>query len=148
MVYGREKSWFGEITAAVAFASVPVPIVLATGASADAALAVAIPFALLFAASTLAVRVVIVRVRGGGHPYAATITRRATLAVAGASTVLVGAMTAVGWIVPSVLIASAPGLLTAAIVALRPPSATRLRSLGWSLVAVSVLTAVLIIATA
>jgi hypothetical protein len=62
--------------------------------------------------------------------------------------VLIGAMTLVGWLVPSVLIASVPGLLTAAIVAVRPPSAARLRSLGWTLVALSVLMAVLVIITA
>jgi hypothetical protein len=38
-------------------------------------------------------------------------------------------------------------LSTAAFVAARPPAAARLRSLGWSLVAVSMLTAVLVVAT-
>jgi hypothetical protein len=47
-----------------------------------------------------------------------------------------------------VLIAAAPGLLTGSIVAVRPPAATRLRSLGWSLVAVSTLTTLIVIATA
>ena len=58
--------------------------------------------------------------------------------------VMVGA----GWVVPAVLIASTPGPLTAAAVAFRPPSPHRLRSLGWSLVGASVLTAVIIVAAA
>jgi hypothetical protein len=147
MIAGREKTWYGELLAAVAFAGVAVPIVLAAGAPASNALAVAIPFALLFVASTLAVRVVIVRVRGGGQPREATATRRATLTLALGSIVLIGALTAVEWLVPTVLIASSPGLLMAAVVAVRPPSPARLRSLGWSLVGVSILTAVLVVST-
>ena len=147
MVTGQEKSWYGEIAAAFAFAGVSVPVVLAAGASLLVAVSVAIPFALLFASSTLAVRVVIVRVRGGGDPYAATLTRRATLAVAGVSTLLIGALAVVGRLPTPVLIASVPGLATAAIVAVRPPAANRLRALGWRLVAVSILTALIIVAT-
>lgn len=147
MIAGREKTWYGEILAAVAFASVAVPIVLAAGAPAANAVAVAIPFTLLFVASTLAVRVVIVRVRGGGLPREATATRRATLTLALGSIISIGALTAVEWLVPTVLIASSPGLLMAAVVALRPPSPARLRSLGWSLVGVSILTAVLVVST-
>lgn len=148
MIAGREKSWYGEVLAALSFAGVAVPVVLAAGTSFDTAMAVAIPFAVLFIASTLAVRVVILRVRGGGDPYAATMTRLATLLVTTASTLLIAVMLVAGWVVPSVLIASAPGLLIASVVAVRPPSPTRLRSLGWSLVGVSVLTAVIIVAAA
>ena len=144
---GREKTRDGELLAALSFAGVAVPVVLAAGAPPAAALAVAIPFALLFVASTLAVRVVIVRVRSGGDPREATVTRRATLTLAISSIVLFGALTAVEWLMPSVLIASTPGLLMAAVVAVRPPSPTRLRALGWSLVGVSMLTAVLVVST-
>jgi hypothetical protein len=121
---------------------------MGAGAPVDAAAAVAIPFALLFTTTTLAVRVVILRVRSGGDPRATAATRRATLAIAAGSSMLIGAMTVAGWLGPSVLAASAPGLLTAAMVAARPPAATRLRPLGWSLVAVSVLTAAIVLATA
>ena len=148
MVAGREKSWYGETAAAFAFAGVAVPVALAAGATADVALAVAIPFALLFSTTTLAVRVVILRVRGGGDPYAEAATRRATFTVAGMAIVLIGLMTLGGRLEPAVLTASAPGLLAATVIAARPPSPTRLRALGWSLVAVSTLTAVIVIATA
>jgi hypothetical protein len=147
MVCGREKSWYGETAAAFAFAGVAVPVAMAAGASSNAALAVAIPFAVLFITTTLAVRVVILRVRGGGDPGAAAATRRATLTIAAVSGVLMTAMTLVGWLAPAVPIASAPGLLTSVIVAARPPSPARLRALGWTLVAVSTLTAVIVMTT-
>ena len=148
MIKGREKSWFGEAAAALAFAGAAVPIARAAGASMDMALAVAIPFALLFTTTTLAVRVVVLRVRGGGDPCAAAATRRAALILSGVSALVIGVLAMTGWLASSVLIAAAPGLLTGAIVAVRPPAATRLRSLGWSLVAVSTLTTLIVIATA
>jgi hypothetical protein len=147
MVQGREKSWYGEAAAALAFAGVSVPVTMAAGASLDEGVAVAIPFALLFTTTTLAVRVVILRVRGGGHPCATAATRRATLVVSAVSAAVIGAMTVTEWLPSSVLIASAPGLVTAAIVAGRPPAPARLRSLGWTLVAISTLTAVIVVLT-
>ena len=147
MVRGREKSWYGEAAAALAFAGASIPVTMAAGASINVALAVAIPFALLFTTTTLAVRIVILRVRGGGDPRATTATRGATLAISSMATVTIGAMTVAGWLPSSVLLASAPGLLTASIVAARPPAPARLRSLGWTLVAISTLTAVIVVAT-
>lgn len=147
MISGYEKSWYGETAAAFAFAGVAVPVAMAAGAPTADALAVAIPFAVLFITTTLAVRVVILRVRGGGDPHAAAATRRATLMISAASFVLITAMTLIGWLAPPVPIASAPGLLTAALVAARPPAAARLRTLGWTLVAVSTLTAVIVMTT-
>lgn len=147
MVIGREKSWYGEAAAALAFAGVSIPVVLAAGAPMDAAVAVAIPFALLFITTTLAVRVVILRVRGGGDLRATAATRRATLTISIVSAAVIAAMTAAHWLRVPVLIASAPGLVTAAIVAARPPAPARLRSLGWTLVAISALTAVILVVT-
>lgn len=148
MIAGRERSWYGEIAAAVAFSGVAIPIALASGTPPDVALAVAVPFALLFVTTTLAVRVAVLRVRGGGDPYAVAVTRRATLTIAAAASVLIAIPTMTGQLGPSVLVSSAPGLVTAALVAARPPAPTRLRLLGWSLVAVSTLTAALVVATA
>ena len=146
MTTGREKSWYGETLAALAFSGVPVPVMLAAGASTDAAWAVAIPFALLFITTTLAVRVVILRVRGGGNPGAAAATRRATLAISGAGAIGVGALILAGHIASSALIAAAPGLLAAAFIVLRPPPAAHLRRVGWTLVAVSTATTLVLIA--
>jgi hypothetical protein len=147
MIAGREKSWYGETAAALAFAGLAVPLTIAAGAGVDVALGVAVPFALLFITTTLAVRVVILRVRGGGDPRATAAMRRATLVIAIGAFALLGIVTTAGGLMPSVIVAAAPGLLTAAYVAARPPAATRLRSLGWSLVAVSTLTAAIVVAT-
>jgi hypothetical protein len=147
MIRGREKSWYGETAAAIAFAGVAVPLTLAAGASVEVAWTVAIPFALLFITTTWAVRVVILRVRGGGDPAAASAARRSTLAISLGALAIIVAMTTAGRLAPPLLVSAAPGLLTAAIVAARPPAARHLRTLGWSLVAVSTLTAVLVVAT-
>jgi hypothetical protein len=148
IIGGREKSWHGEVAASLACAGAGVPIAMAAGAPVTAAAAVAIPFALLFVASTLAVRVVIVRVRGGGHHRAATATRRAVLAFAAASTAALVVLTVNHVIAASLLASSAPGLLVATVIALRPPAPTHLRRVGWTLVAASVVTATIIVGLA
>jgi hypothetical protein len=148
MVRGREKSWYGETASALAFAGAAVPAVLAAGAPLSAAWHVAIPFALLFATTTLAVRVVILRVRGGGDPQATAATRGAVMTVSLTALLVIAGLTATRVVPVSMLIATAPGLATAIVVAARPPAATRLRALGWSLVTVSTLTAAIVLLTA
>jgi hypothetical protein len=145
MLKGREKSWLGEAAVALAFAGVAVPVTIAAGASPSIGWAVAIPFAVLFTTTTLAVRVVILRVRGGGDPHATATTRRATVAVAIVSILTAWLLAMAGWLPRSVVITCAPGVVTALLVAARPPAATQLRSLGWTLVAVSILTTVIVI---
>jgi hypothetical protein len=134
------------VVASLAFAGTAVPIAMAAGAPLATALAVAIPFVLLFVASTLAVRVVILQVRRGGDRRAAATTRRAAFVVAALGAMLL-AWAALHHVLPSaVLTAAAPGLATAAVVAARPPSPARLRILGWTLVVVSIVTAAIVIA--
>jgi hypothetical protein len=145
---GHEKSWQSEVAAALAFSGAAVPVSLSAGAALESAAAVAIPFALLFVASTLAVRVVILRVRRGGDSQATSATRRAVLLPAGGGAAAVAVLTVTGLLSASVLIAAAPGLLTAAVVASLPPAPTQLRRLGWTLVAVSVVTTAIVVATA
>ena len=145
---GEEKSWQGEVAAALAFSGAAIPVALSAGAPAEAAVAVAIPFALLFVASTLAVRIVILRVRRGGDPQATTATRRAALSLAGGGAAALAVLTAAGLLGASVLVAAAPGLVTAAVIAAHPPAPTHLRTLGWTLVAVSVVTSAIVVMTA
>ena len=144
---GAEKTWYGETAASLAFSGAAVPVSIAGGLSPSTSLTVAIPFALLFVSTTLAVRVVILRVRGGGNVEAMAATRRAALALAaGSMVVLVGASRAD--VVPaSMIAAAAPGLLTAGAVALRPPAPSHLRTIGWMLVAISVLTTMVVATT-
>jgi hypothetical protein len=148
MIRGREKSWYGDVSAALAFSSVAVPMVVTAGHSLEAALAIAIPFAALFVTTTLAVRVVILRVRGGGNARAAATTRRAAFGLAGGATAALLWAISANVLPGSVFFAAAPGLLVTAVIAARPPGPARLRALGWTLMAVSVLTALTTITAA
>jgi hypothetical protein len=148
MMRGREKSWYGETAAAFAFSGVAVPVTLAAGAPLDVAFAVAIPFAVLFTTATLAVRAVILSVRGGGDPRAAAATRVATLAVCAVSTAVIAGLTIRDWLPWWAMLAAAPGLTTAAVLVQRPPAPARLRAVGWSLVAVSIFTTAVIVLSA
>jgi hypothetical protein len=105
------------------------------------AVATALPFALMFVAQTLAVRSVILRVRGGGNAAAAQTTARLALGVAAVGLAIFALLAVrgrVSWVAPS---AAVPGALSAAYLALFPPPPTRLRTVGWALVSASVATA-------
>lgn len=144
-VRGTEKSSGGETSAAVTFASVAVPLCAAAAGSPALGVSVAVPFALLFVTSTLAVRVVILRTRGGGDPAAVRATRRATflIAIAGSGAMLAAAA---GGLLPwGAFVATLPGLGLACGIAAFPPRPARLRRVGWTLVGMSVLTSVILI---
>ncbi len=147
LVKGKEKTWHGEVATGLAFSAVAVPITMSAGVPQPTAWAVVLPFALLFVASTLAVRAVVVRVRGGGDPKAASLMRLAALClVIGGAGALAGLEAA--RLVPNALIAAAPGLVTAGVIAVRPPSPVHLRTVGWTLVAVSALTTAIVVLAA
>jgi hypothetical protein len=140
----QEKSWHAETAVAITFSLAAVPVCLASASTLRAAFAVAIPFALIFVAGTLAVRTVILRVRGGGDPRAAGATRAAvvTLIVAATVSLALGARAAlVSW---AVLLAALPGLLLAAGVAIAAPPPGRLKTIGWLLVAASTMAAIIV----
>jgi hypothetical protein len=141
----QEKSWHAEIAVALTFSLAALPLSLASGSAVRVALSVAIPFALIFVAGTLAVRTVILRVRGGGDARATAATRVAVIVFAIAATALLavaGRYSIVSW---AVFLATLPGLAFAVGVAMSSPSPTRLKTIGWSLVAVSTLAAVTVI---
>ena len=145
-VRGREKTTIGETLVAVTFASIALPVGAAAGRPLANGLAIAVTFAFLFAASTLAVRVVILRTRGGGQPQAASHTRNLAVGVAAAGFAVGIAATAAGLFSGGVAFAMTPGLLFAIVIAAFPPRAIYLRRVGWTLVAVSALTSILLIA--
>jgi len=145
---GLEKSWHGEIAASVAFSGAAVPVSLAASASLEAGAAVAIPFALLFVASTLSVRVVTLSVRGGGNTRTRAAARRAALSFAAGASAALGLVVATGLLPAGVLLAAAPGLVTAVAIATYPPNPNRLRTLGWVLIAVSAVTASIVVTSA
>jgi hypothetical protein len=141
----REKTTAGESAVALAFSSLPVPMCLAAGAPLATGVSLAVAFGTIFTAGTLGVRVVILTVRGGGDAGAVRATRRALLIFAVVVCAVLGALG--GRLLPWVTLAAvAPGLAAALAVASRPPSATRLRTVGWTLVSTSSAAAVLLIA--
>jgi hypothetical protein len=146
-VRGREKSWHGEVAAALAFAGLAVPIAMAGGASLTIGMTVAAPFALLFVTGTLAVRTAILRVRGGGNPQAVRAAQRSVFAAAVGGTVGLAWLASADVLPAATIAAASPGLLIAVVIAARPPRPARLRTIGWTFVAVSVLTAAIVIAT-
>jgi hypothetical protein len=147
MTHQAEKSWLGEIAAALAFAGLAVPVSMAAGRPLRTAATIALPFAVLFITSTLAVRTVIVQTRGGGNTRATDATRRSAFAVTGLGATGLIWLTAAGSLPVAALTAAVPGLLTALVIAARPPKPSRLRTIGWTLVTVSVLTGAILIVT-
>jgi hypothetical protein len=141
----REKTWYGEVVAASALCLMAVPVAMASGVSVQTALAVAVPFLAMFSASTLAVRALIARVRGGGDPAAARRAQRAALGVTAVSAGAIVVVCSAGLLPASTMVAAAPGLILATVLALRPPPATRLRAVGWTLVGASICTALILI---
>jgi hypothetical protein len=107
---GREKTTAGELAAALTFSTAAIPVALAGGASLASASAIAAAFALVFATQTLAVRGVILAVRGGGNPAASRAARRTALVVGGigaAAIAAAAARTALPWMTA---VAVTPGL--------------------------------------
>jgi hypothetical protein len=142
----QEKSWHAEVAVAITFSVAALPLCLASGSTLERALTVVIPFGVIFVSGTLAVRTVILRVRGGGDARASAATRAAVIAIAVAATALL-VLAAVEALLPwSVLVAAVPGLLLSLTVALFPPSPARLKTIGWSLVAASSIAVAIIVA--
>jgi hypothetical protein len=141
-----EKTTRGELAAALAFSLAAVPVCLAAGATVSTALAVGITFAVVFVADTLAVRSIVLAVRGGGNPRAARSARIAVLVLTVAAAVglaVAGLRAVLPW---ATLGAAAPGLAAAAWLAMLPPRPTQLRAVGWTLVGTSVIAALVLIA--
>jgi YwiC-like protein len=141
-----EKSTRGELAAALAFSLAAVPLCMAAGAAVSTALAVGMTFASVFVADTLAVRSIVLAVRGGGDPRASRSARIAALTLAGAAAVglaTAGLRALLPW---SAFGAAFPGLAVAVWVAIFPPRPSQLRNVGWALVGASVAAALVLIA--
>lgn len=143
LLTGREKSTLGEITSAVAFASVSIPIIGVT-ASPLRGFVVAFTFASLFIVSTLGVRVVVLKTRGGGDPRAVRATRL-QLVVALAVIAIGVPVAALSVSTGIAALAVLPGVAVAATLAFHPPPARRLRTVGWTLLSTTAFLAVALV---
>ncbi|HVC21498.1 MAG TPA: YwiC-like family protein [Vicinamibacterales bacterium] len=141
IVRRRERTTSGEILSALTLSSLALPIALAAGASRPAALTCTLVFALSFVVATVSVRAVILCARR----------------LAGAGTRAVAALMAAGGVAALALLARA-GIAAAAgpwgalpvcgaglVLALAAPSPRHLRAIGWSLVAATAMTALVLV---
>jgi len=132
----REKTLVGELLAAAALSSFALPAALAAGAATAAAVSAWTVWLAAFGAATVAVRAAILRHRG--------IERRALAA---------GAVVAIGSCAAAIsasrlapLWPALPMIGAALVLALRPPHMKSMQRIGWTLVAASAGTAVLVVA--
>ena len=138
----HERTTAGEILTALTLSSLAYPIALTAQAPSRAAVTCAAAFATAFVAATVSVRAVIMRTR---RPPAALSRIVAALALVVA---ILGLATlwrldlAAGVGVWAALPVCAVGF----VLVLAPPSATRLRVVGWTLVAATTATAIVLIA--
>lgn len=142
---GLDKNTTGELAAGFALSLIAVPMCVAAGAPAGHALSVGMTFALLSAANTLGVRIVVLRVRAGGDRGAVLRTRLLLACIVTVTTAAIAVLTmwaSLSWIT---LAAVVPGIAASAVLAVRPPPPTRLRLVGWTLVSTSAIAMVLLI---
>jgi hypothetical protein len=137
---GRERSTPGEIVAAVALASLSLPVAIAGDVPPVAAHTVFVVFSVVFTSATLAVRSVIGRTAraGGPHPLLAGL-------VAVMALVVLGVLALAGRLSGVAPYAALPVCSVALGLAVRPPSPRHLRTIGWTLVGATALTAVLLV---
>ncbi len=135
-----QKTTTGELHVALTLASCALPAGVAAGLPQQKAAACWFVLTLGYWAATLAVRGTIASQRR----EAATGLRAAGIVVALAGPAVTVLMSAYFGLNPALWIAAVPLSLLALIVAAVLPSARRLRSIGWSLIAASALTAVLL----
>jgi hypothetical protein len=136
-----EKTITGEIVVAAALASAGYAVALASEVAPDAALAALLAWILAFAAATLAVQVILVRVRSKGaeDPGPRHAVLAALLAVAAAALSWAGLPKALA-------LATAPTAIFSIVVCLARFSPKRLRELGWALVGASTVTLAILVA--
>jgi hypothetical protein len=140
VVMHRERSTAGELLVAVALSSASLPVAVAGEVDARSAVTVFVVFSAVFVTATVAVRAVIGRVsRAGGPPLAVA----AALAVAVLAALAILAIT--GELAPVAPYAALPVCVVALALTARPPSPRYLRPIGWTLVAVTSLTAIVLV---
>jgi hypothetical protein len=137
----RERSTPGELLVAVALSSVSLPVAIAGAVPHIRAVTLVIVFAAVFVTATVAVRAMIGRVSraGGPHPglaAALTLAILAGLAVAAQA----------GRLAPVAPFAALPVCAVCLGLSARPPSPKHLRSIGWTLVGTTGLTAAILVA--
>jgi hypothetical protein len=139
---GKERTVAGEILAAGALSSLSVPVAIGSGVTMRSAFTVFVVFALIFCVATTAVHTIIER---GGRADGGS--RRLVSAALTVCTLLVLViLVRTGFVQPVATWAVLPVSVLALILVARPPSPRRLRIVGWTLVAATSTTALILIA--
>ena len=137
---GRERTYTGEILAAATLSAISVPVAIGGGATLRAAFTVFAVFVAIFSVATTAVHAIIVR---GGHPTGPRrlVSAAVTLAAIAALYLLVRA----GFVYSIAAWAAVPVSVLGLYLVINPPSPRQLRLVGWSLVAATATTSLLLI---
>ena len=142
---GKGKTVAAEVAVAIAFSLVAIPLCLLGSPSVTAGAIVAIAFGANFVLATLAVRVVIAKVRGGGDPRLVATMRAWVYGLAIAMVAAVVVLASGGLLPWPPLVALVPGIVTALWIAAFPPPPAKLRAVGWTLVTTSAMVALLLV---
>ena len=134
-----EHTLAGELVSSVILAWVAWPVARAGGSSAYAATACAAAFGCGFTAATVCVRAVI-----AAHRAPAIGTRAAAFLTSAGLWIALWSLARSGAISIAAPSAAFPMCLAACVLVLRPPSVRHLRRLGWTLVAVTGLCALVL----
>ncbi|HEY6892712.1 MAG TPA: YwiC-like family protein [Rhodanobacteraceae bacterium] len=138
---GREHTTGGEIAAALTMASLALPVGIASGASAAAALTCVVAYAAAFLVATLCVRALILVTRKLAGPS----TRVVAGGVAVALVVALFALARAGITRPIGTWAALPICAVGVWLVAAMPSPRHLRTIGWTLVGATTLTAIVLI---
>lgn len=137
----RERTTAGEIVVGAALASVAVPVALAGEVDLPAARTLFLVFASVFVIATVAVRGMIVRVtrRADGPHWATVLATSLLLPLA------LWGLARDERVVAMAPWATGPVVLVALGLTIRPPSPQKLRIVGWTLVAATLATTVILV---
>ncbi|MFN8065679.1 MAG: YwiC-like family protein [Vicinamibacterales bacterium] len=135
-----EKTTGGEVLVGAALSSLSMPVALGGEATAVAARTLFLVFALIFMTATVAVRAMIGRVtKAGGPPrWLALLLAPAVLAVLA----WLAARAELAEVAP---MAAIPVCVVSFALSVKPPSPRYLRPIGWTLVAATILTAIILV---
>ena len=142
IVAGWEHTPVGEILTAVVLSTLCVPVAAGSGASWFEAHTIAFVYAASFISATLCVHGVIAHTR---KPPAIGV-RTVGIAAASLLVALVAQLAVRGYVAPVAPWAALPLCVGAIALAAFPPSARQLRVVGWTLVAGTTMTAVVLVA--
>jgi len=141
IVTHREHTMEGEVASAIALSSLAYPVALASGATTLAARSCAIVFAVGFVVATVCVRAVIANTR---RPPALDM-RAIGIAVAVFGIYLLASLVRLRAVANGAMWAAMPLAGGGVFLAIAPPSARRLRVVGWTLVATTAVTSLVAI---